>query len=235
MADENERTVKWLEIILGVLVGVIVTLSELEIYRRVVIIIVVLALMLSLVIFRRLRVKSRNRPKIETSNGSPPQPAVKYLVKNAPFLCAIEGFLILISIVGFFLALFPELMNTISSCTISNSTPAISPTPIISLSDAHIEFTATFNDGSQKKIPANGTLTLLLDDKIVIKVSVVNVDRSPYPHELSFQYNFASGGSFTGDTATYVARQLGEDIITTRIEDNVSSDEIVRSMRVVVK
>lgn len=102
------------------------------------------------------------------------------------------------------------------------------PLQPISLSDAKIEFRIVNND-QQIIIPTGSILSSFhQDDKITIETSVTDKEGTPYPHELTITYYFASGGTFFGTVAPYLVKQ--SDIITVRIEDQVTGEVITRIM-----
>lgn len=130
---ELEKWARWIQFLLTILggggvVGLLITLSELEFCRRILIAIAVIALTLALVTFLRLWLKAKNRPKNLLPNELAP-PLVKYLAKNARSLLLSEVAFIFIFSLCSFLFVFPETMNAIPICTITPPTITITPTP----------------------------------------------------------------------------------------------------------
>jgi len=115
------------------------------------------------------------------------------------------------------------------------------PTPtatVVHLTDAHISFTVTLIGGGELEIPAGGILSLAPGDGVLIDVNVT-VDHSPFPRDLTYQYLAPRGSipeELTGPSASYAApEQSGPDVITARIRDWKTGDEIVRSISVFVE
>ena len=214
---------------IGTLLSILVLLSGLPICQRA----FTFSLIISVTFAAYLHLKLSS---IEIPSGPPRGSVIKHLLKIAPVKVVSEIVSVLLMILFALLILFPELLP-ISGCEtpIPPPAPTALPTQAFSLSDARVEFIITFSDGSAMKIPDGEILTLTLDDKIVIKANVTTAEHLSFPHDLLFQYKSASGENSLSDTLAFVAEQTGEDIITVQIMDQITGDEISRSMRVVIR
>jgi hypothetical protein len=120
-------------------------------------------------------------------------------------------------------------------------TLAPSPTPIVSLYDAHVSFVITPSIGGNYALVTGDSLFITSGDAVLIKVRAT-VDRTSFPRNLHFQY-FTPRGSISPSEddsddpgVSYVAPVLpGPDVISVRITDPKTREEIVRSIHIVVE
>jgi hypothetical protein len=80
-----EKWEKWIGVliaVLGALIGILTTFSEIELCKRIYIVITIVALTLVCVISLRLFMIAKNRPQIAIPNKTASSP-VKYLSRNA--------------------------------------------------------------------------------------------------------------------------------------------------------
>jgi hypothetical protein len=222
----------------GIVVGVVtflIAIQPLETCSRALLIIAGTALTVCLIIFRILRPRYKSYDQTRPQ-GSSRWPTFRAFLKHNPLLVIGELFSILLFILCVILFLSPGLLGKVlPACASSKPAPAVPTNLPVSLVKAHLDFMVTLQDGTQVKIPEGIDLVIAPKDKIEIAASVTTEDGSDYPHELSLHFYFASGGDAAGETATYIARQAGTDLITVLVMDKLTLEQAIRNIRVVVK
>jgi hypothetical protein len=149
---ELEKWAGRVQFLLGILggggvIGLLITFSELELCKRIFIVIAIIACTLALIIFLRLWVKAKNRRIIEVPNRPTPSLA-KYLAQNARSLLLSEIAFIAVFILCSFLFVFPETMNALPIC--ASPTPSITPTPTPDCITIKLELNVTGVDAEVK-------------------------------------------------------------------------------------
>jgi hypothetical protein len=238
MADENvtkDKTIERILVFLGALLTLLSLIAGLEFCKRLESILFIITGTFAVIIFLRLKEKQKLRNQAQTKDSPPPLPAFKYLAKNCPSLLICQVFFLIICIASLSEFLFPFLTKNLTACGYSQTTPNPSPPITGTLSEAFVDFIITDKDRNQLKIPAEGTVTLLPDEKVVVKASVFGVDHLPFPGELIFMYHFSSGEKISGTTIPYIAKQSGGDILTLLVIDKTTGDQISRSIKITVK